>query len=136
MKITTYLSVLFILLSNIGFSQSIDADFSQKKMKKDLAVFKEIRLKANSGLYKYRTKEEIDSMYQWADKEIEKSSSHRDFYNVISKLTDYEGSPHNETYLSDKAEQNVRSENQVISLSPLNGLKGNGSSILKTALFL
>lgn len=124
MKITTYLSVLFILLSNIGFSQSIDADFSQKKMKKDLAVFKEIRLKANSGLYKYRTKEEIDSMYQWAGKEIEKSSSHRDFYNVISKLTDYEGSLHNETYLSDKAEQNVRSEKSGYFPFPIKWIEG------------
>jgi hypothetical protein len=124
MKITTYLSVLFILLSNIGFSQSIEADFSQKKMKKDVAVFKEIRLKANSGLYKYRTKEEIDSMYQWADKEIEKSSSHRDFYNVISKLTDYEGSLHNETYLSDKAEQNVRSEKSGYFPFPIKWIEG------------
>lgn len=72
MKNTTSL-LIFILLSNFSFSQSIDDIFSQKNMRKDLAVFKEIRLKANSGLYKYRTKAQIDSIYNWADKEINTS---------------------------------------------------------------
>ena len=54
----TYLSLFFFIISNISFSQSIDDSFSQKKMQKDLDIFKNIRLKANSGLYKYRTKEQ------------------------------------------------------------------------------
>ena len=92
------------------FSQSVDDAFSQKNMRKDLAVFKEVRLKVNSGLYKYRTKVQIDSIYKWADNEIEKSSSYREFYNVICKLTDYEGSVHNETSMPGKVMQNLRKE--------------------------
>jgi hypothetical protein len=63
----TIITFLYLIFS-IGISaQSIDESFSQKKMKKDLEVFKEIRIKANSGLYKYRTKKQIDSIYNWAD---------------------------------------------------------------------
>jgi hypothetical protein len=92
--------LLFLLFSSyIPFAQDFDAPFSQKKMRKDLELFKELRLEANSGLYKYRTKQEIDSIYAWADQQIEQSSTYRDFYNIICHLTDFEGSLHNSTYL-------------------------------------
>lgn len=110
MKITTLLIVSFILFSNLAISQSVDDAFSQIKMRKDLAVFKEIRQKANSGLCKYRTTQQIDSIYSWADAEIEQLSTYRDFYNLISTLTDFEGSLHNDTSVPDRFWQNLRSE--------------------------
>ena len=70
MKKGIYISLLLVLISNLLFSQSIDDAISQKKMLKDLEIFKNIRLEANSGLYKYRTAKEIDSIYNWAKKEI------------------------------------------------------------------
>jgi len=79
-------------------------------MKKDLEVFKEIRLKANSGLYKYQTKEQIDSVYNWAEKEINNLSTYRDFYNLISTLTDYEGSLHNNTLFPKKRLETIQNE--------------------------
>ncbi len=79
-------------------------------MHKDLAIFKEIRVKVNSGLYKYRTKAQIDSIYNWADKEIATSSSYREFYNIICQLTNFEGSVHNETAIPNKIMQNLRKE--------------------------
>lgn len=39
---------------------------SPREMQKDLQVFRDIREQVNSGLYSYRTKEEIDSIYSWA----------------------------------------------------------------------
>ena len=110
MNKVTYLSLFFFIISNIVLSQSIDDSFSQKRMLKDLEVFKEIRVKANSGLYKYRTKEQIDSIYNWADKEIEKSSTYREFYNIICQLTDFEGSLHNDTDLPSKYWKSLRKE--------------------------
>jgi len=105
--ITTFL----FLISSIGiFAQSIDEPFSTRKMKKDLKVFKEIRLKANSGLYKYRTKQQIDSIYNWAEKEINNLSTYRDFYNLISSLTDYEGSLHNNTLFPKKRFEEIKNE--------------------------
>ena len=111
MKNTVYLLLLFSILSSITYAQSIDDSFSSKKIQKDLKVFKEIRLKANSGLYKYRTKEQIDSIYNWAEKEILKSSTYLDFYNIICQLTDFEGSLHNDTGLPEKYLENLRKEN-------------------------
>jgi len=104
------ITVLFLISSIIAFGQTIDEPFSKKKMKKDLEVFKEIRLKANSGLYKYRTKEQIDSIYNWAEKEINNLSTYRGFYNLISTLTDYEGSLHNSTLFPQKKFETIKNE--------------------------
>lgn len=101
---------LFIFSSLIALGQSIDDPFSKKEMQKDLEVFKDIRLQANSGLYKYRTKEQIDSIYNWAEQEITKSNTYRDFYNIICQLTDFEGSLHNDTDLPDKYSKSIKKE--------------------------
>ena len=102
--------LLLIFISYFGFGQLIDEPFSQKKIEKDLAVFKEIRLKANSGLYKYRTKNQIDSIYNWAESEIKNITTYREFHNLIIKLTDFEGSLHNRTNIPKKILQNLRKE--------------------------
>lgn len=121
-KLTT--TFLFLISSIIVFGQTIDEPFSKKKMKKDLEVFKEIRLKANSGLYKYRTKEQIDSIYNWAEREIEKSSSYLDFYNIICKLTDYEGSAHNDTDFPKKYWNSLRKETNGYFPYPIKWIEG------------
>ncbi len=124
MKNTVYLLLLCSILSSVTFAQSIDDTFSQKKMQKDLEVFKEIRLKANSGLYKYRTKEQIDSIYNWAEDEIEKSSTYLDFYNIICQLTDFEGSLHNDTDLPEKYLKNLRKESYGYFPYPIKWIDG------------
>lgn len=110
MKKASYLSFILAIISNLVFSQSIDNSFSQEKMVKDLELFKNIRLKANSGLYKYRTKQQIDSIYNWAESEIQNASTYLDFYNIICQLTDFEGSLHNDTYLPTKISDALRNE--------------------------
>ncbi len=70
-----------------------------REMKKDLKVFREIRDKANSGFYIYRTTAAIDSIYQCAFKQIEKPLALADFYKILLTLTDFEGSNHNGTEL-------------------------------------
>lgn len=124
MKNTIYLLLLFSILSGTTYAQSIDDTFSQKKMQKDLKVFKEIRLKANSGLYKYRTKKQIDSIYNWAEKEIYKSSTYLDFYNIICQLTDFEGSLHNDTSLPEKYLKNLRKESYGYFPYPIKWIDG------------
>ena len=112
MNKVTYLSIFLCIISQLVFSQSIDENLSQEKMLEDLELYKNIRLEANSGLYKYRTKQQIDSIYNWAEKEIKKSSSYREFYNIISQLTDFEGSLHNNTYLPKKIAQSFKNEKE------------------------
>lgn len=124
MKKKKYISFIFIAVSNILFAQSINDTFSQKKMREDLEVFKNIRLKANSGLYKYRTKEQIDSIYHWAENEIEKSSTYLDFYNIICQLTNFEGSLHNDTKLPKKHLKNLRGESYGYFPYPIKWIQG------------
>jgi hypothetical protein len=93
-------------------------------MLKDLAVFKEIRQKVNSGLYKYRTKQQIDSVYNWAENEIKNLTTYREFYNLISEVTDYEGSLHNDTSIPNKKRQNLRKEKTGYFPLPLKWIQG------------
>ncbi|MGN7821108.1 S41 family peptidase [Chitinophaga sp. 22536] len=68
-----------------------------KEMKEDLLLFRDIREKANSGLYRYRTKKQVDSIYNVAFKEIRKPLSTTEYFKIILRLTDFEGSCHNYT---------------------------------------
>lgn len=68
-----------------------------REMKQDLQVFLNIRKKANSGLYRYRTQKQIDSIYKWAFRQVRQPMSTLDFYKIILQLTDFEGSCHNYT---------------------------------------
>ncbi|WP_106794682.1 S41 family peptidase [Aquimarina sp. Aq78] len=106
------LTCFLICYTSTLFAQSLDEKFSIDKMTKDLQIFKDIRIKANSGLYKYRTKKQIDSIYQWAFKEVKKSKSYRDFYNIIYQLTDFEGSLHNDISLPKKVFKSMKNEEQ------------------------
>jgi hypothetical protein len=112
------------MLSNALFAQSVDEPFSKKKMHKDFNIFKNIRLTANSGLYKYRSKQEIDSVYNWADKQIDNSSTYREFYNIICQLTDFEGSLHNDTGLPEKLNQSLKNEKSGYFPYPIKWIEG------------
>lgn len=82
-----------------------------EKLKQDLIIFKDIREKANSGLYKYRTKQQIDSIYSWAFSQIKQPKTLLDFYKIILKITDFEGSLHNDTTLPDDFQNKYSSGN-------------------------
>ncbi len=68
---------------------------SEKQMHKDLKLLLAIHEKTNSGLYQYRSKKQIDSIYNTTIKSIKKSMSVIEFYKIILHLTDYDGSVHN-----------------------------------------
>nr|WP_295877443.1 S41 family peptidase [uncultured Chitinophaga sp.] len=68
-----------------------------REMKEDLQLFRDIREKANSGLYRYRTKKQVDSIYKVAFREIKKPLTTTEYFKVILRLTDFEGSCHNYT---------------------------------------
>ena len=123
MKNILQLILVFFSISPV-FSQSIDDSFSKDKMKKDLEVFKNIRLKANSGLYKHRTEKEIDSIYNWAETEIENSRTYRDFYNIICQLSDFEGSTHNSVTISSKKWKTILVEKEGYFPYPIKLIEG------------
>ncbi|MHC5310618.1 S41 family peptidase [Myroides sp. LJL116] len=102
-----------------SYSQHLEDKFSKKKMRKDLELFKQIRIQANSGLYKYRTPRQIDSIYSWAESQINQSTTYLDFYTIICQLTDFEGSLHNDTSLSDKHLNDLKKEQSGYFALPL-----------------
>jgi len=120
----SHLFLLLFIISTTAFTQSLDDPFSKENMKKDLAIFKDIRLQANSGLYKYRTKAQIDSIYKWADNEINNSSTYLHFFNIISRLTDFEGSSHNRTNFPEKYWENLRKEDNGYFPYPIKWIDG------------
>lgn len=125
MKQLSYLLILFILgWSNPTLSQSIDDPLSQRKMRKDLELFKNIREATNSGLYTYRSEKQIDSVYNWAFEEINHLGTYRDFYNLISLITDYEGSLHNGTYWPNTLSENIGKESEGYFPIPLKIIEG------------
>lgn len=102
--------LFFLLLAHQGWAQpSLQAkkpvdslsiynrQLAPGEMKQDLQVFLDIRKKANSGLYRYRTKKQIDSIYKWAFMQVRQPMSTIDFFKIILQLTDFEGSCHNYT---------------------------------------
>ena len=95
--------IFLVLLGQHAVAQMVDSMaiynpmLTPQDMKQDLDIFLDIRKKANSGLYRYRTPKQIDSIYKWAYKKVKRSLSTLDFYKVILQLTDFEGSCHNYT---------------------------------------
>jgi hypothetical protein len=109
MKITTTIILIFFI-SFFSNGQSIDEPYTHKKIKRDFEIFKQISKEANSGLYKYRSKHQIDSIYNWGNRQMEKVKTFRDFYNLICTISDFEGSVHNEVALSKKHKDYLREE--------------------------
>ena len=81
----------------------LEGKFSPDQFVEDLQTFRSIREKANSGLYVYRTRKQIDSIYRQAEEEARNSKNIFDFYKVIAKITGFEGSCHNYTDLPNHA---------------------------------
>ncbi|MBL0736904.1 peptidase S41 [Flavobacterium sp. GN10] len=102
--------IVFIFLLPL-FVISQNKKWPAEKLKQDLTLFKEIREKTNSGLYKYRTKQQIDSIYSWAFSQIKEPKELIDFYKIILHITDFEGSLHNDTTLPDDFEKTYSSGN-------------------------
>ena len=124
MKKAIYFHLLFLIFSNVVFAQSIDNQISQKKMKKDFEIFKQISKEANSGLYKYRTKQQIDSIYNWGNLQIENLTTYRDFYNLICTISNFEGSVHNDVSLPKKYAENLKNESYGYFPYPIKWIDG------------
>lgn len=89
---------------------SIDDPYSTEYMREELALFRTIRKAANSGVLKYRSQQEIDSIYTWAENQISSSSTFLDFYNILWEITNFEGSLHNAVHMPPKMAQSLREE--------------------------
>ena len=76
-------------------STKIKVDLDKTKYVEDFDVFRKIFEKANSGLYKYHSKQEVDSVFSANKNKINEATSYREFYNLMWNVIDYTGSCHN-----------------------------------------
>lgn len=102
----------------------LDGRFTSAQFVEDLRIFRAIREQVNSGLYVYRSRKQIDSIYQKAEEEASNSKNIFDFYKVIAKVTGFEGSCHNYTDLPNNASYYLpqKSEYLPITLKNIDGL--------------
>ncbi|MCS3529344.1 S41 family peptidase [Chryseobacterium sp. JUb7] len=98
-------------------TSALDGKLSTDRYLQDLKIFRSIREQANSGLYVYRSRKEIDSIYQWAEKETQKAQHIFDFYKIIVKLTVFEGSCHNFTDLPNHASYYLTQKNEYLPIT-------------------
>lgn len=88
----------------VEISKKTTFKLSKTEYLKDFQIFKEIFEKANSGLYKYHSKHQIDSAFTSNLNRINDNITYRDFYNLIWNIIDYTGSCHNSLDFPEKLE--------------------------------
>ena len=105
MKITiklTILTSLILLISCKNENENLNEikSLSQQEMLQDFETFEAIYQKANAGLYTYRSKHQIDSVFAENKANIADSLSYREFYNLLWNVIDFTGSCHNQLEFS------------------------------------
>ncbi|WP_298417033.1 S41 family peptidase [uncultured Kordia sp.] len=111
MKHLILFSIILLLVScaseNEEAANNQSDILTQKEMLEDYELFSNIYRNANSGLYKYHTKTEIDSVFSSNRKRITKKFSYRNFYNTLWNVIDYTGSCHNNLHYPDSLDKEL-----------------------------
>nr|GFC10162.1 hypothetical protein [Tanacetum cinerariifolium] len=76
----------------------------------DLTLFQHVKETAHAGIYKYRSKAQMDSAFAAARAHVTDHMTVLDVYRLVAKLTDFEGSLHNDTALPDSVQRALRNE--------------------------
>ena len=82
-----------IAVSEVSTETKITLDKSDYL--EDFQTFRDIFEKANSGLYRYYSKQEVDSVFAINKNKINAETTYLAFYNLIWNVIDYTGSCHN-----------------------------------------
>ncbi len=114
-----FLFVFFIAHFQVVSAQGLQKDEYQR----DFDFFQTVFEKTNSGLYRYHTKTEVDSLFQAQRKKITAQTSYRDFYQLLWKVIDFTGSLHNNLDYPDSLQRNLKKENIFFPL-PLRYMEG------------
>lgn len=99
--LTKLILLIFLLNSCALISQSsnvgrLEKGLSKAALLKDYDTFRSIYESANAGLYKYRTKAAVDSLFDLQRTCIKEGLTHRDFFKILWEVIDFTGSSHNE----------------------------------------
>ncbi len=106
------------------------SELSKEQLYQDFEILRSTFLQANSGLYKYRTKESIDSIFSTIKKQIHSNMSYRNFYNLLWKVIDYTGSCHNTLRYPDSLDKALNQQ-KIFFPIPLKHINGKLFTNLK-----
>ena len=76
----------------------------------DLALFRQLKETAHAGIYKYRTKPQMDSAFAAARAQVTAPLTVLAVYRLVVGITDFEGSLHNDTTLPDSVRRALHRE--------------------------
>lgn len=121
------LSGLLVLVSCKPASEKPETagngSLSKQKMLEDYELFEGIFRKANAGLYKYRSENEIDSVFEANKQRLTDNLSYREFYNILWDVIDYTGSSHNSLTYPDSLDKHL-SKQKIFFPIPLKYIEG------------
>lgn len=100
---------LFLLLCLI-LTFGAHTQIGQRQLLKDYDLFRRIYEKANAGLYKYHSREAIDSVFLVNRKRIQSNTSYREFYSILWNVIDFTGSCHNDLTYPDSLIYKLQSQ--------------------------
>lgn len=103
-------TVAIILLAFfISTVSTIDTSAQLKKqdLLNDFDTFHKIFEAANAGLYKHRSKEQVDSVFNANRNLIVDNTSYREFYNYVWNVIDFTGSSHNQLAFPDSLDKAI-----------------------------
>ncbi|PRY44250.1 peptidase S41-like protein [Spirosoma oryzae] len=89
---------------------SVTQPIPQHQLLADFDTFRRIYQTANSGLYRYRSKKNIDSVFAANRKQIRPGATVLDLYQRLYAVTDYTGSLHSDNYLPARIDSLLKSE--------------------------
>ena len=104
------ISLLLLSFFSLEAQPNYDKPYGRVSLKEDFEFFAKVRQLTNSGLYKYRSKTEMDSVFNWGLNRITDKTSLLDFYKIILTVTDFEGSCHNGDYLPKEVSDSIKKE--------------------------
>ena len=77
-------SAYFIILLQIPVFAQTDSLYSQEHLKEDFRIYRQALEEAHPGLYWYRTKFEMDSIFETASAAVGNSMTEREFFSLMS----------------------------------------------------
>lgn len=100
-----------LLLLPIPIIAQIDSLYSGYHLKEDFRIYRQALEEAHPGLYWYRTKSEMDSIFEAAYTTIGNSVTERDFFSLLSSVTAKIGCLHTYVMASESfTEENINAE--------------------------
>lgn len=106
-----FLILTFVIISSPLFSQKTTRPVPGKAaLTADFTLYQDILEKAHAGLYKYHSKQQVDSLFAHYRRQITHNTSLEQFYQYLSSILSYIGSLHDDIALPDDYQDSMTNQ--------------------------